>query len=114
MIDLIVVAMRCKEAGDAHPGHDLRIGVTLTVTPAFPDVGARLVPDFLEMLDDGGFNFDDARCTLYTGLGQYVEAVHQLAEDVELRLARGGIADADRRRTLIAGSPVQLVFRQAV
>ena len=64
------------------------------------------------MLDDGGFNFDDARRALYSGLGQHVKAVHQLAKDVELRLARGGVADADRRGALIAGQPVKLPLGQ--
>ena len=69
-IDLVVIGMRRDKAGDAHPGHDLGIGVALRLAPAFPDIGARLVPDFLEMLDDCGFDFDDARGALYARLGQ--------------------------------------------
>jgi len=64
------------------------------------------------MLDDCGLDFDDARGALDSGLGQDVEAVHHLAEDIDLRLPAGGVADADRNRALIAGQAVQLVFVQ--
>ena len=41
------------------------------------------------------------------------EHVHDLAVHVELELAAGGVADADRRRTLVAGEPRHLVLVEA-
>ncbi len=38
--------------------------------------------------------------------------VEELAVDIELELRRGGVADPDRLRILVAGQPVELDFGQ--
>ena len=42
-----------------------------------------------------------------------VDRVHELPVDVQLELPRGGIADPYRRRSLVAGEPLELQFGQA-
>ena len=102
-----------QEPVDANPGHDLGVDVALRVAARLPDVGGGLVPDPLEIFDQRRLDLDAARLPVDPGAVRHVEAVEQLAVDVELDLVRGGVADQDGPRALVAGQPRRLVFRQA-
>src|SRR6185437_9041704 len=98
---------------ERHPGHQGGMGVTARRPADFPDAGIGLRPAAFEMIEQ---HFLDAlRIVLGLDVVQrrQIERVHDLAEDVELLLGVGGIADADRRAALEAGEPGELVLVEA-
>ena len=79
----------------------------------FPDAVVRLAPRSASRCSSSArWNAQSASRDCEPALARLVEGVHHLAEDVELQLAVGGIADAHRLRALVARQPRQIDLRQ--
>src|SRR5271170_3622301 len=78
----------------------------------FPDPFVRLPPDFLQMLEERELRLPSRFVGREAAAARLVMDVHDLAKDVELKLAMGGIADAHWGRILVAGQPRRGPFRQ--
>src|SRR5690606_10655111 len=81
--------------------------------PDLPDPFVRVAPLRLEELHELALDAPGLRIGRDAGAARLVEGVHDLAEDVELLLGRGGVADPDRRRAGVAGEPLEGELRQA-
>ena len=93
-------------AVEHHPGHGLRGREVLRRAPDLPDAAVRLVPDLLDMLDQRPLDVPGLRAEIEPVLAGGMEDVENLAEDVELELAVGAVADPDGSAALVAGEPV--------
>src|ERR1700738_5388027 len=78
-----------------------------------PDALVGLLPDRLQAIDQRPLQLPGFLLRPEADPAREVHRVHHLAVDVELQLARGGVADADRPRALVARQPIQLQLRQA-
>ena len=98
-------------AVERHPRHDLRVREVLPRTPHLPDPLVGLVPSVLEEVEQR-----QVRSTAWTSGSAMPAAagsgagVEHLAVHVELELLVRGVADAHRRRPLVAGQPGNLVL----
>ena len=95
-------------AVERDPRHHLRVR-EVTLGPAYlPDARVRSSPARLEPLDQLELQRPDLVVRNAAADAGLVERVPELSVDVELELLRGGVADAHRRRALVAGEPVEL------
>ena len=65
------------------------------------------------MREEGALHVPRRLVAWHAVLAALVHRVHQLAVDVELQLARGGVADPHRARVLVAGQPVHRPLAEA-
>ncbi len=94
---------------DGHPCHDLRVGEVAAGTPNLPDAVIRLAPPVLQKVHQRELELPTGTPRI-VGRFRLVEGRHDLAVHIQLELPGGGIADADRSRTLVPGQPVHLPF----
>ena len=80
-------------------------------TTNFPDAVVRFEPDLFEMCDQGPLQVPGSFELLHAAAARLVKRIEDLAIHIELELLRGGIADAERAGTFIAGQLRQFKFR---
>ena len=78
----------------------------------FPDPLVGLPPDFLQMFEKGELRRPARRVGRQSAPPRLVMDVHDLAEDVELKLAVSGVAEAHRRRIFVTRQPRRDPFGQ--
>jgi hypothetical protein len=79
-----------------HPAHHLGKHVVLGRTAPFPDAAVGLSADLAEMFEQFAFELPGAAAELDIGAPRLMEGIHQFAENIELELPMGGIAEAHR------------------
>ena len=105
VIDLAGGATAAHEPIERNPGHDLRVDIVSRPSAMFPDSMSWRAPDGRDVVDDRLFDPSSVLSSFDAGTARYVEDVQQFAVNVNLLLARGRIADPDRRRAAIARQP---------
>ena len=81
--------------------------------PYLPDAVIGLVPHLLEVAHQCGAHGATGAAGAQAAACRHGEGGHQLAEHVQLELRRRQVADAHRRRPLVAREPVELELGQA-
>jgi hypothetical protein len=76
------------------PRHHLRIGEMMASAPHLPDAFIGGAPHGFEMREERALKLPRRREVLETADPRMMSRIHHLAEDIELELAGGGIADA--------------------
>ncbi len=95
-----------------HPGHHLGVGEVALGAPDLPDAVVRFAPAVLQEVHQRALQVPRRVAEVVPGQGRLVQRGHHFAIDVQLELARCGIADPDRRGVLVAGQPVDLPLIQ--
>src|SRR6185437_15189105 len=93
---------------DRDPGHDLRVGEVATAAADLPDAVIRALPYLVDMVQQSHCRHQRLVAAGHAHLAPDIDGVHDLAEDIELELAGGGIADTHRLGALVARQLVQL------
>ncbi len=99
-------------AVECHPRHHLRMHEMLRRRAHLPDPLVGQPPDPLEMVEEGDAQRPAPRIGGKPAAHRMLEHVGELAVDVELGLARGGIAHAHGARSFEAAQPVELALVQ--
>ncbi len=97
---------------DRHPGHDLGMGEVTTAPAYLPDAVVGVLPGPFQEIQNLQQHGPPSLALRQPQLPAGIQAGQHLTVDVQLELPRGGVADVDRSRALVAGQPVQLVFGQ--
>ena len=84
----------------------------LARAPDFPDAIIRLLPDLLQVPQRLALHVPARARIREAAAARQMQCIHHFAPDIQLQLSGGGIADAHRRRTLIAGKPRHFPFGQ--
>src|SRR6266700_5305577 len=95
---------------ECDPGHYFRMDEMLAPPSHFPDALVRRRPDLLEVGKKSALKIPSFCEILQTAGPRMVQRVHDLAENVDLQLSRGSVADPDRLRALVARKPGHLPF----
>src|SRR5581483_8372786 len=90
---------------EGEPCHHLRVREVPARTAHLPDALIRLAPGLLEEVEQRPFDRPSVRAGGDAGLAGEVHRGEHLAVDVELELARGGVADAHRPGALVTREP---------
>src|SRR3984893_9821945 len=88
------------------------MGELLRGAADLPNAFVGLPPDLLQMFEEGELRLPSRLVGRESAAARLVMDVHDLAKDIELKLAMSGVADANRRRILVAGQPWRGPFRQ--
>src|SRR5690606_6428488 len=84
-----------QRAVDGGPRHDLRVGEVLGAAAALPDAFVGALPDVCEAPEQRALERPARPARGQAAAAGLVQRVHDLAEDVELQLPVGPVADAD-------------------
>src|SRR5690348_3410827 len=85
----------------------------LAAAAHFPQTFIRLVPDARKMQKEFALHGPARLMRTEPALPRLVQRVHDFAENIELKLVVGSIADTHRFRIFITGQPFHLPFCQA-
>jgi hypothetical protein len=96
-----------------HPGHDLGVGEVPAGSSDLPDAFVWLVPGRLQEVEQAPLELPRRGAGLDADPPSLVHGVHDLAVHIELELAAGRVANANRLGARITGEPLQLLLRQA-
>ena len=97
---------------EGDPGHHLGVREVPSRAADLPDAVVRLLPCVFQVAEHTTLERPRLLRHLELVDASLVEDVHDLAVDVELELLDGGVADADRLRSLVARKPRKLELRQ--
>src|SRR5580700_10844598 len=97
---------------ECDPSHDLRMNEVLWAAAHLPNAFVRLPPSGRQIFQ---YNWPQGAAAFrwrHTGFQRLQHHVGDLAEDVELQLLGGAIANPHRRRVLVSGQPRDGQLRQ--
>lgn len=95
------------------PRHDFRKGEVLGPAAHFPDAFVGSIPDRVEVLQHRALDRPCGFVGLQAADAREVQRVHHFAIDVDLQLVDRAVADAHRRRALVARQPRDFPLGQA-
>jgi hypothetical protein len=95
------------------PRHHFRMSELLPPATHFPDSFVGFFPFRLEEIHECGLHPPVCFICFDPGQVRAIGGIHHLSINIELELLRGGVADANWPRLLIAAEPFHLEFLQA-
>src|SRR5690349_24051025 len=97
---------------ESEPGHRFGMDKMFRAAANLPQTLVWLTPDRLEVREQFALQRPARFIGTQSALSCLMKRVHHFAENIELALAMGGIADADRLRAAVSREPGHLPFRQ--
>ena len=92
-------------APEGEPRHDLGVCEVLGLAPDFPNAVVWLAPDLFKMLEPRNGEINETGDRGQTTLASDGEGIRNLTIDIELELARRGVADSHGARSSMTGKP---------
>ena len=99
-------------AVERHPRHDLRMSEMLASASHLPNAFVGGAPLRFQMFEQRDLKLPRGREVLESTRPRMMGSVHHLAENIELELVDGGVADAHGFRVLIPTEPRRLALGQ--
>jgi hypothetical protein len=98
---------------DCDPGHHLGMGEMPSRAAHFPDPLVRPSPGGLDEIDQAACAGPRISERFQAQKPRMIERIDHFSMNVQLKLLGGGIANADRLRSLVAGQPIQDRMKRA-